>query len=324
MDIPAHIVQAFRLPPVYTLRPIGHGLLHATYQVLTPQGTWVLQKLHAAIPDAAVEDMQVVTAHLASYGLHVPLLVSTRDGQPVARDTVGGRWRLYPWIPGQVLEALPQAALAREAGRLVGVLHRALASLAYVPRGSLPHFHDTLFVLAELQRVRGQLPAPLIPLADTMLTTLPSLILTDMPQQLIHGDLKISNLIFDSAGHAMGLIDFDTLLLHGRAIDLGDACRSWCNRTAEDDPQARFDMTFFEAVVLGYAEGAGRSASAAARRLYLRATRQITLELAARFLIDVVRDSYFAFDASRYPHRQAHNAARALGQYHLASTIPAG
>ena len=56
--------------------------------------------------------------------------------------------------------------------------------------------------------------------------------------QLVHGDLKISNLIFDAAGKAVGIIDFDTLLVHARAIDLGDALRSWCNWTAEDDRAA--------------------------------------------------------------------------------------
>jgi hypothetical protein len=58
------------------------------------------------------------------------------------------------------------------------------------------------------------------------------------------------------------------------------------------------------------------------RARHLRATKQITLELAARFLIDVVHDAYFGFDTARYPHRRAHNVARARGQYHLAQTIP--
>jgi hypothetical protein len=36
----------------------------------------------------------------------------------------------------------------------------------------------------------------------------------------------------------------------------------------------------------------------------------------------VVHDAYFGFDATRYPHRRAHNMARAHGQYSLAQTIP--
>lgn len=317
-----YIWRQFSLPPVRSAHPIGSGLLHATYRIVTDEGDFIVQKLHAAISDAAVEDMRAVTAHLASCGLQVPSLVPTQDGKALARDEVGGRWRVYPWIRGRVVDALPDAAMAREAGRLVGVMHRHLAALDYTPQGSIPHFHDTAFILAELRHVHAQLPAEVAALADDILATLPALIVTGAPQQLVHGDLKISNLIFDTAGQAVGFIDFDTLLVHARALDLGDALRSWCNRTAEDDPDATFHIDFFTAAEDGYAEAFGVPAGLEESAVHLRATRQMALELAARFLIDVVRDSYFGFDATRYPTRRAHNIARTLGQYHLAQTIP--
>src|SRR5262245_8898334 len=319
---PEVMVQHFALPAVRTVTPVGSGLLHATYRVVTGGGDFVVQKLHAAIPDSAIDDMHMVTAYLVSCGLQVPSLVSTLDGKPLARDMNGGRWRVYPWLPGYVVESLPDPVMAHEAGRLVGLLHKYLAACDYLPQGSIPHFHDTDFVLTELQNVHLQLPDEMRSIADGILATLPSLIVTDEPQQLLHGDLKISNLTFDDLGHAVGIIDFDTLLRHARAIDLGDAFRSWCNRTAEDDPDATFDIAFFEAAASGYAEGFGMPSGPQERARHLRAAKQITLELAARFLIDVVHDAYFGFDAARYPHRRAHNVARPRGQYHLAQTIP--
>jgi hypothetical protein len=96
--------------------------------------------------------------------------------------------------------------MAREAGRLVGVLHQHLAAFDYMPQGSIPHFHDTAFILAALQNVYPQLPDEVRGMADDIIATLPSLIMANEPQQLIHGDLKISNLIFDDLGHAVGII----------------------------------------------------------------------------------------------------------------------
>lgn len=319
---PEVILPHFPLPTVREVTPVGSGLLHVTYRVVTVDGDFVVQRLHDAIPDSAVEDMRMVTTYLVSRGLQVPSLVPAQDGMSFARDASGGRWRVYPWLPGRVVDSMPDAAMAREAGRLVGLMHRHLAAFDYIPQGSIPHFHDTMFILTELQSVQAQLPDAVRGIADDIVATLPSLITADEPQQLVHGDLKISNLIFDDMGQAVGIIDFDTILRHARAIDLGDAFRSWCNRTAEDNPDATFDVAFFEAAASGYAQGFGVPSRPEERARHLRATKQIALELAARFLIDVVRDAYFGFDAMRYANRLAHNLARARGQYHLAQTIP--
>src|SRR5215467_3448473 len=99
---PDRIWRYFSLPPVRTVHPVGSGLLHATYRIVTDEGDFVAQKLHSAISDAAVEDMRVVTAHLTARGLQVPVLVPTQDGKALAHDEGGGRWRVYPWIRGRV------------------------------------------------------------------------------------------------------------------------------------------------------------------------------------------------------------------------------
>lgn len=61
---PESILGHFVLPALRMMLPVGSGLLHATYKVVTVGGEFVLQKLHTAISDAAVEDMRVVTAYL--------------------------------------------------------------------------------------------------------------------------------------------------------------------------------------------------------------------------------------------------------------------
>ena len=141
---PEVMVEHFSLPAVRTVTPVGRGLLHATYRVATVGGDFVVQRLHAAIPDSAIDDMRMVTSYLVACGLQVPSLVPTRDGRAFARDASGGRWRVYPWLPGHVVESLPDSAMASEAGRLVGLLHKHLAAFDYIPQGSIPHFHGSI------------------------------------------------------------------------------------------------------------------------------------------------------------------------------------
>lgn len=318
------ILEHYDVGTIDSIVPVGTGLINTTYRVVAQGGDFVLQKMHDVIPDAAAQDMKVVTSHLAANGLQVPNLVSTKDGQPFVRDDEGKRWRLYPWIAGRIVDALESPDMAREAGRIVGAMHAALAELDYTPQGSIPHFHDTAFIVEELRAVAPQLPEGAKRIADDILATLPGLILADEagPKQIIHADLKVSNLVFNDAGKAVGIIDFDTILWHYPAIDLGDAFRSWCNPTMEDDADATFDAVLFDAAEAGYVQGRGIAPTREDRLLHLRATKQIALELASRFLIDVVRDNYFGYDAKRYPDRRTHNLARAFGQYHLAQTIP--
>ncbi|HCC83243.1 TPA: hypothetical protein DEP96_00155 [Candidatus Uhrbacteria bacterium] len=319
----AEIVGNWQLGEIESIKPVGKGLINATFKVQAGHGKFAMQQLHEIIPKEAVADMLTVTNYLAEQGVRVPKLLLTENGQPSALANDGSRWRVYPWLEGVVVEAVADEAMAREAGRMVGVMHGLLAKLDYRPTGSIPHFHDTPFILSELQSVMGDLPEDLKNVADDVVTTATSLLIdgNQQPKQIIHGDLKISNLLFNGEGVAVGVIDFDTILWHFPAIDLGDALRSWCNRTSEDDVTAVLDRDLCAAALVGYAEGLGRELMNGEQSLYLQATKLIALELTARFLIDVVRDNYFGYDAERYDSRQSHNRARALGQYHLARSI---
>ena len=322
---PRCILGRFPIPAPVGVRRFGTGLINPTYRVGTRARQFVLQRLHEIVSTEAVEDMRAVTEHLAERGMRVPRLIRAGDGQFTARDGAGGRWRLYPFIPGRVFDAIESTDTAVEAGRIVGEMHRHLRGLPLEPKGSIEHFHDTAYVLDKLRGMVTQLPGAISHVAEDILATAPGIILTEDTalegKQIIHGDLKISNILFDDAGRAVGIIDFDTIMRHFRAIDLGDSLRSWCNRTSEDDPRATFDAGLFHAAMIGYGQGWGAPVREEEQRMFLRATIQITYELASRFLIDAVCDHYFGY-GKPYRSRRAANIARAIGQYHLAKTIP--
>jgi Ser/Thr protein kinase RdoA (MazF antagonist) len=314
------IAARFEIPQPVAVEPFGGGLLHATHAVQTRDGAFVLQRLHPVTSDAAIQDARVVGEFLASRGFQVPVPRLSKDGEVLVRAG-GERWRLYPMIVGEAFDVVGSPEMAREAGRIIGEMHRRLHELDYEPQGSIPRFHDTAFVVDELRSVVDQLPGSAGQIGRRLVDELPSLIVDEYsarePKGIIHADLKISNLLF-ADGRAVAVIDMDTLMRHFRVIDLGDAFRSWCATSTEDEPSLDFNTDLFRAAVDGYARG---FRGAVDRQLFLRATQQIGWELAARFLIDVVRDDYFGFDARRYASRRDHNMARALAQFRLGEAV---
>jgi Ser/Thr protein kinase RdoA (MazF antagonist) len=148
--------------------------------------------------------------------------------------------------------------------------------------------------------------------------------LSPCPERIVHGDPKISNLVFaPDADRAICLIDLDTLSRMPVALELGDALRSWCNPATEDAASARFVRPFFDAAIAGYAEAAQGLLEAGEWSAIPRGTLTISIELAARFCTDALRESYFGWNAARYESASAHNQARVHGQLLLAAGIRA-
>jgi thiamine kinase-like enzyme len=161
------------------------------------------------------------------------------------------------------------------------------------------------------------------PLADAIRAGADALpALPALGPRICHGDLKFNNLLFAGAdapdsARAICLVDLDTVGPMALAYELGDAWRSWCNRSGEDDEQAQLDLTLFEASLDGYRDGRGRDLAPDERRALLLGPEWVSLELAARFTADALAESYFGWDAERFAARGEHNLLRARGQWSL-------
>jgi aminoglycoside phosphotransferase (APT) family kinase protein len=188
--------------------------------------------------------------------------------------------------------------------------------------------HDTVQHLARLDEAVAthpghRLAAQVAPLAAAIRAgaqALPSL--PTLPARVCHGDLKFNNVLFAGAEGAarerpVCLIDLDVVGPLPLAYELGDAWRSWCNRAGEDQAQAVLDLEIFRASLDGYREGRGRALGADERRGLLLGVEWVSLELAARFAADALRESYFGWDPRRFPGRGEHNLVRARGQWSL-------
>lgn len=335
--------------PAVEVAPLAGGLINATYAVrLGGRPAAVLQRLHPVFGGAVNLDLEAVTAHLARKGLVTPRLLRTRAGEAWiehprrASGAPAGEgaqtehvraWRALTWIDGATVHRVPDPSWAEAGGELVGRFHAAVADLVHDYAFARAGVHDTA---AHLARLRGLVEAgavavePAEPehveLGREILAAAAALPpLPDVPPRHCHGDLKISNLLFEPGPPPRGLclVDLDTLGRSTLAFELGDAMRSWCNPRGEDAGSVAFELSIFEAAMRGFCRVAGPSVSPAERRAVVVGLETVCLELAARFAVDVFQDSYFGWDPARFPSRRAHNLVRARGQLALGLAVRA-
>lgn len=326
-DIAARVLPRYGLSGA-SVRPFGGGLINRTYLVEAGPLRRILQWVNPIFPAGIQKNLSAVTAHLEAAGLVTPRLVPTLEGQsclPLGERDV---WRLQTFVEGSSFDVVSSPAQARAGGRLIGRFHAALASLSHEFVALRVGVHDTPRHLERLEDAARtlsthRLHAEVAPLADEVLRAAEALPrLPQIPDMTGHGDLKFNNLLFAGAApplseQALCLIDLDTVGPVALAFELGDAWRSWCNRSGEDVTGARLDLDVMRASFEGWGEGLGRAPTDDERRALLLGPDWVSLELSARFLGDALREAYFGWDPARFAGRGEHNLVRACGQLSL-------
>jgi len=305
---------------------ISSGHINRTYRVDPPgHAPLVLQRLSPIFGARVNEDIEAITAELERAGLLTPRLVRTREGA-LWLETDDGPWRALTCIEGQTLLRVDSPARCAEAGALLGRFHAALWRCGHRFRHLRLGVHDTPRHLATLREAldRGadhRLYAEVAPVGLAILEEAGQVgIPGDLPLRVVHGDPKISNVIFGPDGAALALVDLDTLARMPLPVELGDALRSWCAPAGEEQ-EGPFDLALYGAALDGYAAGVGQRPTEAERAAIPDGVALISVELAARFCADALLESYFGWDRTRFGSAAEHNLARARSQLFLARAV---
>ena len=325
--IPPEILEAYDLE-LQTFERAPSGLINQTWIVETRSAErYVVQQLHALIPPAVNERIQIVTARLRQLSICTPLLVPTTNGDTYVGVSDGVSWRVLTYVQGTSFDTVPDANHAREAGRVLARFHAAgvdwamLGALPLSTAHDLPHHLDALCAALKSESLHNDY-ANIAKLADEILSFARTLT-TPVPNspRLVHGDPKISNILFGANGGAVCLVDLDTVGLMDLVWELGDAFRSWCNRSGEDTASTEFSLEIFEHALSGYAEFGHHFIRSQEVAGIVCGILTIYVELAARFCADALLEHYFAWDPTQFSTRSAHNLTRARGQFNAAKDL---
>ncbi|MCB0310474.1 MAG: aminoglycoside phosphotransferase family protein [Bdellovibrionales bacterium] len=135
-----------------------------------------------------------------------------------------------------------------------------------------------------------------------------------VPKRITHGDLKVSNVLFDtSTEEVVSVVDLDTCLPGSLAFDFGDFVRSACVSCSEDEinvDQIAVRQDYIECLFEAFIRPLSHLLTQRETEALAVAPAVVAVTLAARFLRDfLIGDVYFKV---RYP---KHNLNRAITQY---------
>jgi Ser/Thr protein kinase RdoA (MazF antagonist) len=325
----------------------GSGHINDTYAVTVNQAgnlvRYILQRINHAVfrePVAVMENIERVTAHLRQklegadeVSRRALTLVPSHDGLGWHQDAAGNYWRCYLFIEkAKTYDQIEEARQAYAAARAFGDFQRLLADLP-TPRlhETIPCLHNTRSRLKALQKAIGadvcNRAAQVKQEIEFVLEreSMTDVLVTEqargnLPERVTHNDTKLNNVMLDDAtGEGICVIDLDTVMPGLTLYDFGDACRSACRPTLEDErdlSKVEMRMDMFSAVLSGYLKSAGAFLTTAERSYLPFSAKLITLEIGIRFLADYLDgDVYFKI------RRPDHNLERARVQFKMVESF---
>lgn len=320
---PSEIFEAYEhLGACTHLNLIDIGLINKTWLVQTADTKYILQEVSPIFDVSIHDDALAVCEHVKAQGLVVPAIIPERSGGLYVKFE-GRIFRALSYINGQSFHKINNLKMAEQAGLIIGKFHRALCDFNYDYRSKRRQAGDFAFHAGNLRRALEEHSEhkyfrTVEPLAKVMLNSMTSLTNrhSTTPRH-IHGDPKISNIMFDEHYSALALVDFDTLNKGGWALEMGDAFRSWCNPNQEDVLDAFVDLSIAEAALVGYGEIMKGRFSAQEHHELVINMQAITLCLAMRYLTDIFYEKYWAYDANRFARPADHHWLRAQAMFAL-------
>jgi len=327
------ILEAYGLPEDQcSIRPFGTGLINHTWKISYGAASYILQRINDAVfhhPSLIAENMESLALYLQTH--HPEYLfvkpLNTLDGRNLVHSQEG-YFRLVPFIMGShTIDVVSAADQAYQAARQFGKFTSLLAGF---PIGrlhlTLPDFHNLSLRYRQFEdALQHGNPARIAATADQIdalryfrdiVQTFEDIRLhSGFRLRVTHHDTKISNVLFDDAGHGLCVIDLDTVMPGYFISDLGDMMRTYLSPVSEEEKDMELISVrdeYFRAIVRGYLSEMKDELSAAEMEHIVYAGKFMIYMQALRFLTDHLNDDRYY--GAKY---EGHNYVRAVNQLTL-------
>lgn len=308
----------------------GSGLINRTWKVTTTDKEYILQKLNHAVfekPDNIAHNIRLIADYLQhhhpQYAFVAPLTSSKGDEMIYLKDE--GFFRLFPFVSDShskdVVETPEEAfEAAVHFGRFTKLLSAFDSTQLQI---TIPRFHDLglryeqfLQALENGNKQRIEEVQMLIGILQSH-----SDIVTEYrniqsnPQfklRVTHHDTKISNVLFDSNGKGICIIDLDTVMPGYFISDVGDMMRTYLSPVSEEEKDfSKIEVRdeFYKAIVQGYYSEMNGELTDTEKQYFFYAGKFMIYMQALRFLTDYINDDVYY--GAKY---EGHNRVRANNQ----------
>ncbi len=313
-----------------TVDVLVSGLINRTWKITSGNKAYILQRVNDNVfknPQGIADNIRMIDEYLKDHSpdyLFVSAIKNLKKEELVL-DPIEGYFRLFQFIEGShTINVVTSPSQAYEAAWQFGKFTRLLSGFnASMLHTTIPDFHDLSLRYKQFEdalkngnQVRVQHASELIrdlkshhPILDTFEKVTVN---QSIPKRVMHHDTKISNVLFDSNGKGMAIIDLDTVMPGYFISDVGDMMRTYlspANEEEKDFSKIEIRDDFFRAIVNGYVRAMGDELTGEEQNLILYSGSFLIYMQALRFLTDYCNnDSYYG---AAY---EGHNFVRAGNQ----------
>ena len=331
------IITRFGLKPdEYHAEKFGSGLINHTYKVTGPHN-YILQQVNTHVfknPDDITHNLKLLSAyaekHAPGYTFTAPLPCT--NGQYLANTANGDCYRLFNFVEDSVtVNQVDNALQAYEAARQFGRFCRVFSSFnPGLLKYTIPRFHDLNLRCRQFNEAhKNAAPQKLAEARECigMVKRHMNIVSTyndvlkngTVPLRVTHHDTKINNVLFDTRGRGLCVIDLDTVMPGYFFSDTGDMMRTFLSPVNEEETDldkihVRRDV--YDAIREGYVSETAGILTPAERQLFSFSGKLMIYMQALRFLTDYLdNDRYYTVQYPGHNLKRAQNQLKLLSQY---------